>query len=160
MSLAMSVDSSNISSTSSFNSTLSLYIPSVPESITLDNIKLLFGNKIGVISRVDFVYNTKGVRQAFVHFSMWFVTDYTKDLQTKILDSKSTAMFALDETDKNSFGNNNIILLPNRNPRDLPNLDLINTLQERLNQLESKFLELSSKDKSVELNGKRSRYSP
>lgn len=156
----MNVDSSNISPSSTFNSTLSLYIPSISESITLDSIKLLFGNKIGVVSRVDFVYNTKGVRQAFVHFSMWFMTDYTKDLQTKIMDPKCSAIFVLDETTKNSFGNNNIILLPNRNPRDVPNLDIINTLQERLNKLEIKLLELSSKDKSAEINGKRSRYSP
>ena len=160
MSSAMSVDYSNISSLSSFNSTLSLYIPSVPETITVDNIKLLFGNKIGVISHIDFVYNTKGTRQAFVHFSMWFITDYTKDLQAKILDSKSTAMISTDETVKNSFGNNNIILLPNRNPRDKPNEDIINNLQDRIKQLENKFLELSSKDLSVEANGKRSRHSP
>ena len=146
MTSAMSVDSSNISSSSSFNSTLSLYIPSVPESITLDNIKLLFLNKIGVISRIDFVYNTKGVRQAFVHFNMWFMTDYTKDLQTKILDSKLTAMLSLDETVKNSFGNNNIILLPNRNPRSEPSVDIINVLQERIRQLETKFNQIDNKE--------------
>ena len=161
MTSAMSVDSFNTFSENQFNPTLSLYIPSISEEIDVDSVKSLFNNnKIGVVSRVDFVFNSKGVRQAFVHFSMWFETDLTKDLQNKIMDPKLNAMLKLDNKVKNKFGNNNIILLPNRCPRELPNMDLINSLQERINQLESKFLSLSSKDEQVELNGKRTRYSP
>ena len=157
----MIVDSSNNVSENLFNPTLSLYIPSINEEMDVDKLKLLFNNKkIGVVSRVDFVFNSKGVRQAFVHFSMWFESDLTKDLQNKIMDPKLNAMVKLDNKVKNNFGNNNIILLPNRCPRELPNMDLINSLQERINQLESKFKELSNKDDQIESNGKRSRSSP
>jgi len=161
MSSEMIVDSSNNVSENLFNPTLSLYIPSINEEMDVDKLKLLFNNKkIGVVSRVDFVFNSKGVRQAFVHFSMWFESDLTKDLQNKIMDPKLNAMVKLDNKVKNNFGNNNIILLPNRCPRELPNMDLINSLQERINQLESKFKELSNKDDQIESNGKRSRSSP
>ena len=161
MSSEMIVDSSNPVSENLFNPTLSLYIPSINEEMDVDKLKLLFNNKkIGVVSRVDFVFNSKGVRQAFVHFSMWFESDLTKDLQNKIMDPKLNAMVKLDNKVKNNFGNNNIILLPNRCPRELPNMDLINSLQERINQLESKFKELSNKDDQIESNGKRSRSSP
>ena len=148
----------NIDSFPDFNSKLSLYIPSINHNITYEDIKSIFiVKKIGVISRIDFVFNNKGIRQAFVHFSLWFLNDYTKDLQIQIMDPKLTAIVELDKQKKNNFGNSNIILLPNHNPRDLPNTDLINTLQERINQLESKFNELNSRESFTD-NSKRTRY--
>jgi hypothetical protein len=154
----MDLDLSSSGNATEFISNLSLYLPSINSTITFEHLKDIFTkNKIGVVSRVDFVYNTKGVRQAFVHFSMWFDSEYTRTLQNKILDTKLTALLPVDNTNVSIFGKTNIILLQNRNPRDEANNDLINSLQMRIQQLETKFTELFNKDEILN-QGKRSRY--
>ena len=67
------------------NKNLSLYLPSLSEEVTQLGLTILFqDNKIGIIDRVDFVYNTKGVRQAFIHLNEWFDSSETRELQKKL----------------------------------------------------------------------------
>lgn len=150
------------SSSNNLNSTLSLYIPSIGLDITQADLSELFlKQKIGVVSRADFVYNTKGVRQVFLHFSSWFNTESNRLFQEKILNEKSTAIIKTKLIDNKSqlfkkFKSSNIILLPNRNPRSDPNNELLDSLIGRISLLESRLKEFEDKDELV-LNNKRTR---
>ena len=69
----MEIDTTQQICQDDFNPNLSLYLPSLDEEVTQLALRTLFqSNKIGVVERVDFVYNTKGVRQGFIHLSQWF----------------------------------------------------------------------------------------
>ena len=60
-----------------FNETLSIYIPYVNEDVTVNDITNVFAKNMGSVSRVDFIYNIKKCRQAFVHFDKWNNTNDT-----------------------------------------------------------------------------------
>ena len=126
-----------------FNPNLSLYLPSLDEEVTQLALTTLFqSNKIGVVERVDFVYNTKGVRQGFIHLSQWFDNTATRELQKKILDNKQTAVIKCKKM--SGHKTNNLIILPNRNPRQLGHTDLLSHLQSRIYFLEQQFRELNT----------------
>jgi len=137
-----------------FNPNLSLYLPSLDEEVTQLALTTLFqSNNIGVVERVDFVYNTKGVRQGFLHLTKWFDNTTTRELQKKILDNKQTALIKCKKM--SGHKTNNLILLPNRNPRQLGHTDLLSNLQSRIYFLEQQFRELNTI--SNDLPNKRSR---
>lgn len=138
-----------------FNVNLSLYLPSIDEDVTqLTLTKLFQSNKIGLIERVDFVYNTKGVRQAFIHLSKWFDSEANRELQKKILDNKRTAVIKCKKM--SGHKSNNLIILPNRNPRQLGHTDLLSNLQSRIYFLEEQFRQLNTNN-SIVVPSKRNR---
>lgn len=138
---------------SDINLTLSLYIPVIKEKVTFENMQSLFvTNNIGNISRVDFVYNANGVRQAFIHFNSWFKNPHSLLIQKQILDPKTPVILKNNNLIHSNFEQDNIILLPNKNPKPAVNVDLINTLQDRIKFLETKFKELESKDTLLQEN--------
>ena len=153
--ISMEVVSNDVSS-NTFNTTLSLYIPAIKEEITKEELINYFIQKnIGVVTRVDFVFNNKGIRQAFIHFSLWFKNDYTIKLQEQVLNPKLVALIKNNDLSTNSIKNDNIILLPNYNPKSKPDVNIITTLQERIVNLESKMA------KMIEIsNDEREAYSP
>jgi len=137
------------------NKNLSLYLPSLSEEVTQLGLTILFqDNKIGIIDRVDFVYNTKGVRQAFIHLNEWFDSTETRELQKKIMDNKQTAIIKCKKM--NGHKTNNLIILTNRNHRQLGNSDLLSTLKNRINFLEEQFRKLSPNN-TIDNPNKRNR---
>ena len=134
-----------------FDKNLSLYIPNIEENITLQKLMTLFQEeKIGMIERVDFVYNIKGVRQAFIHFMCWFDSKENREFQAKIINNKENAIIKGKKLSKTS---KNLILLPNRNPRpSTEKNDLIQSLQERLNNLELLFKQMNNNQSSSTSN--------
>ena len=131
-----------------FNPKLSLYLPSIEEKVTQLGLTEIFQtNKIGVIERVDFVYNTKGVRQAFIHFNEWFENENNKEFQKKIMNTKETAIIKCKKI--SGHKTNNLIVLPNRNPRQLGHTDLLCALQNRINLLEEQVKVLTIDNLSV-----------
>lgn len=139
----METDTAQQISEDDFNPNLSLYLPSLDEEVTQLALTTLFQiNKIGVVERVDFVYNTKGVRQGFIHLAQWFDNTTTRELQKKILDNKQTAVIKCKKM--SGHKTNNLIILPNRNPRQLGQTDLLSNLQSRIYFLEQQFRELNT----------------
>ena len=138
-----------------FDKNLSIYIPNIEETITLQKLTTLFQEeKIGMIERVDFVYNIKGVRQAFIHFICWFDSKENREFQAKIMNNKENAIIKGKKLSKSS---KNLIILPNRNPRpSTEKNDIIQSLQERLNSLELMIKEMNSSE-SNPVSNKRSR---
>ena len=139
-----------------FDKNLSIYIPNIEENITLQKLITVFQEeKIGMIERVDFVYNIKGIRQAFVHFINWFDSKENREFQAKIMNNKENA---LGKGKKLSKSSKNLILLPNRNPRpSTEKNDIIQSLQERLNNLELLFKELNASQSLNSISNKRVR---
>ena len=139
-----------------FDKNLSIYIPNIEENITLQKLITVFQEeKIGMIERVDFVYNIKGVRQAFIHFMAWFDSKENREFQTKIMNNKENAIIKGKKLSKSS---KNLILLPNRNPRpSTEKNDIIQSLQERLNNLELLFKELNTSQSLNSISNKRVR---
>ena len=135
-----------LSNISEFNYALSIYIPVINELVTEDKLKNYFIKKnIGVVSKIDFVYNVKGIRQAFIHFSLWFLNDYTKILQENIINNKKVCLIKNKEICSEIFNNENIILLPNLNPKTSSNIDVINKLHDRVSSLENMISQMISK---------------
>lgn len=138
-----------------FDPKLSLYLPSIEEKVTQLGLTQIFQtNKIGIIERVDFVYNTKGVRQAFIHLSEWFENENNKEFQKKIINNKETAIIKCKKI--SGHKTNNLIVLPNRNPRQLGHTDLLSALQNRINLLEEQVRILSIDNLSVPTKRNRS----
>ena len=140
-----------------FDKNLSIYIPNIEENINLQKLLTVFQEeKIGVIDRVDFVYNIRGTRQAFIHLVNWFDSKENREFQNKIMNNKENAILKGKKFSKTC---KNLILLPNRNPR--PNTeknDLIQSLQERLNNLELLFKNMNSNENNLNLiSNKRTR---
>ena len=138
-----------------FDKNLSVYIPNIEENVNLQKLMTLFQEeKIGMIDRVDFVYNTKGVRQAFIHFIYWFDAKENREFQAKIMNNKENAIIKGKKISKSS---KNLIILPNRNPRpSTEKNDIIQSLQERLNSLELMIKEMNSSENN-QVSNKRSR---
>jgi hypothetical protein len=69
----------------------SLFIPSINFQITKNKLKDVMEKKFGKLSRVDFVsFNSENGcgRRAFIHFSEWFDTDFTRNLKKEITEKE------------------------------------------------------------------------
>ena len=122
-----------------FNSTLSLYIPIVENNINEDTMKTIFAHEnLGTISRIDFVYNNLGKKQAFIHFSEWFNTPKVCEFQAKVMNSKQKARLNINP-------GKYWPVYPNHNPlaERPPHLNLIDVLQDKIASLEHKLSEIS-----------------
>ena len=104
-------------------SVLSLYIPIINNTSEDYIIKMFELHNIGIVMRVDFVFNkTKKRREAFVHFDEWFTSDESKQLQEDILDPNTKTQFKY-------CGEKFWPLLVNKNAHtrvDNPNYEILN----------------------------------
>ena len=73
----------------SFNlkQSLSLYIPFIRDNVSLETFQETFhSTNIGKVSSVDFVFNAKNpLREAFVHFEVFYDTQDAYDFQTNLV---------------------------------------------------------------------------
>ena len=122
-----------------FQATLSLYLPFVESDQTEEYIKQCFKKlNIGDVSRVDFILTTKGTKQAFIHFNMWYESNETIELQRQILDPSIKAKIAYNMMPYKYWP-----LLPNSNPRvEAPN-NIIQELQDKIKVLEERLYSIS-----------------
>ena len=128
-----------------FNPNLSLYIPEVNQNVTEDQIKYLFEKyMIGNISKIDIIFNYRHQKQIFIHFNYWYNTNFTNELQKKILDDNSNATLKDVEFQISCHDNNKIILLPNKNPIDQKKS--IKALSNTIKELEKKLKKLEEKN--------------
>ena len=123
------------------NPTLSLYIPVVDSNINETTIKAIFEHEnLGKISRIDFVYNNTGKKQAFIHFSEWFDNPKVVSFQEKILNSKEKVRLIYSHNPNKYWP-----IYQNKNPlAERPShVNLIDILQNKIALLEMKLGEVS-----------------
>ena len=85
----------------SFNlkQSLSLYIPFIRDNVTLITFQETFHtNNIGKVSSVDFVMNAKNpLREAFVHFEVFYDTQEAYDFQTNLIREQKMKIWYEDK---------------------------------------------------------------
>lgn len=95
-----------------FRPQMSLYIPSVTTTTTVEQIRYIFKIlNIGIVSRVDFVEKDRDTTKfmAFIHFEYWFINDTSYHLQERILNTGQTKIIYNDP--------HYWIVMENKNPR-------------------------------------------
>jgi hypothetical protein len=103
--------------------TNSLFIPKIDFSVTKNDIKQIMEEYFGKVTRIDFVsFNSENGsgRRAFIHFSEWYMNDYSKFVKYSI-DTKGYYDMLLPINGANPNNNSSVAkytvrLLINKNP--------------------------------------------
>jgi len=138
----------------------SLYIPVIGKNVSADFVakKFLEAN-IGNVERVDFVVNkVKGRREAFVHFSEWFVSDTANKLKAQLEISMTTGQQC--QFKYNNDSQHYWPLLVNKKPltKDSPErksndvYDLENGLEDRIAEMQKQIEQLTFMTKLHDAN--------